>query len=71
MLWDDELMIQGVVMNYRKIDRLDFASDQIDFERLMADRIKRDGGARILRMHGGSSDRLAMGRHSPLVIVGP
>lgn len=68
MLWDDELMIIGLVMNYRKMDRLDYQAEAADFERLMADRIKRDGGARVLHM-GRSIDRLARGRVAPTVLV--
>ena len=48
--WDDELIIQGIVFNYRKMERLDYASDQFDFEKTMADRIKMDGSRRIIDM---------------------
>lgn len=49
-LWDDEVMILGTVMEYRKAMRKDYGQDQIDFEKLLADRIKADGGSRILSM---------------------
>jgi hypothetical protein len=68
LLWDQELMILGTVMNYRKLDRMDYASDSQDFERMMQDRIKRDGGARVLRM-GESVDRLAAGRRPPMFVM--
>lgn len=51
-LWDDELMMLGAVLQYRKALRKDYGQDQIDFEQMLADRIKADGGSKILSMGG-------------------
>ena len=55
-LWDDELMTLGAIFQYRKGLRKDYAQDQIDFEGCLANRIKADGGSKVLSM-GGSSAR--------------
>ena len=54
-LWDDELMTLGAILQYRKGLRKDYAQDQIDFEGCLANRIKADGGSKVLAMGGMSS----------------
>jgi len=49
-LWDDELMTLGLVAALRQSERLDYAQDMADFETCLANRIKADGGSRILSM---------------------
>ena len=50
--WDDELMRLGIIYQYRKSERMDYAEDMREFERLFAQRYKQDGGRRILDMGG-------------------
>lgn len=64
-LWDDELMTLGVIMQVRKGLRKDYAQDQQDFETCLLDRIKADGGSRILSMSRKSRNRL----HRPSVTL--
>lgn len=52
-LWDDELITAGAVMFHLKNDKEAFATEHQDFEKIKADRIKRDGGGRVLYMGGG------------------
>jgi len=57
LLWDDELVTVGIIYHFRKIERLDYRQDELDFQKLMKDRIKADGGGRIIRMGcGGTGD---------------
>lgn len=51
-LWDDELMIAGAVYFYRKNKKLDAQQAYADYEVLRRDRIKKDGGGRVLHMGG-------------------
>jgi hypothetical protein len=51
-LWDDELVTLGTVYHWRKAERYDYAQDEVDFRVMMQDRIKRDGGGRVVRMGG-------------------
>jgi hypothetical protein len=51
-LWDDELMTLGMVYQIRKSLRKDYAQDEKDLEMCILDRIKADGGSRILSMAG-------------------
>lgn len=53
--WDDELITLGVIYQYRKGERLDYAQDETDFNRMLLARIKQDGGRRMLDMNGGNS----------------
>lgn len=57
-LWDDELMTLGAVYQIRKSLRKDYAQDERDFETCILDRIKADGGSRILSMGGKKDNRL-------------
>ena len=50
--WDDELITLGLIAEYRKGERFDYAQDQADFEMCLANRVKADGGSRILSMRG-------------------
>ena len=73
-LWDDELMIAGIVWQYRKGERFDFAQDQADFMGLMADRLKQDGGRKTINMRGRSQtadQRLAEMRSSAVMVGTP
>ena len=70
-LWDDELITRGIVFEYRKGERLDYAQDKADFETLKADRIKQDGGRRKIAMNRGgdtAADRIAQMRSAAVVI---
>lgn len=53
-LWDDELVTLGAIYEYRKAERFDYAQDELDFKLMMQDRIKRDGGGRVIRMGDGA-----------------
>ena len=69
--WDDELIIQGIVFQYRKAERFDYAQDQADFELLKAERIKQDGGRRKVNMGGrgnSAQDRVDAMRSAAVVI---
>lgn len=71
-LWDDELMTLGAILHFRQGERYDYAEDKFAFERMMADRIKQDGGRRILSMGGGMSsadDRVAARKNNALIIT--
>lgn len=71
-LWDDELVTLGAVYHFRKMERFDYAQDEIDFKLCMQDRIKRDGGGKVLRMGGGSdsaSDMVAKMKSGALFIT--
>jgi hypothetical protein len=70
-LWDDELITLGMVMNHLKNDHEAYASEQLDFEKMKADWIKRDGGGRVLRMGGAakSSDDMVRRMKSAALIV--
>lgn len=57
-LWDDEIMTLGAIYQYRKALRKDYAQDQQDFEVCVLDRIKADGGSRILSMGNRRQNRL-------------
>lgn len=70
-LWDDELITQGVVYHWKKAERYDYAQDEIDFKTLMQDRIKRDGGGRILQMgerHNSANDMVQRMKQAALFI---
>lgn len=54
--WPDELMITGIVMHYRMIERQDSAAEQQVFEKLKADAIKQDGGRRVISMRGANAN---------------
>lgn len=72
-LWDDELVTLGVVYHFRKMERLDYAQDERDFDLMKIDRIKADGGIRTYNMGGGSSGDAASRLHalkSAAIIVG-
>ncbi len=51
--FDDELLILGTVWRYRKSEGLDYSEEFAEYERLKYDRIKLDGGRRILDMAEG------------------
>lgn len=55
-LWDDELIILGIIANYRQIARMEYASDMQNFQLMMTDRFKADGGVKIYRMGGARRD---------------
>lgn len=60
-LWDDELLILGTIYNYRKMQRYEYASDQMAFEQALVDHYKSDGGTKVFNMGKGaprSSDDL-------------
>lgn len=52
--WEDELLVLGTIMNWRKGQRLDYATDMAEFELHMSEVFKEDGGSRIISM---GSDR--------------
>ncbi len=70
--WDDELMICGVVMHHRMMERQDYAIEHAQFEKLKADRIKQDGGRRRINMRGNNprsaEERVAAMRSNAVVI---
>lgn len=69
-LWDDELIIQGIVTHYRELNRLESANERYSFERLMHDRIKQDGGRRKINMCGRkltAADRLGEMRSAAVI----
>lgn len=70
--FDDELITQGIVYQYRKAERFDYAQDQQDFLQLMNDRIKQDGGRRPVNMARGrrnsAQDRIEAMRSAAVVI---
>lgn len=68
-LWDEELMILGTVYHYRKAKRYDAEQAFADFEKCRMDRIKRDGGARILQM-GGAAGSDQSNKMKQAVIIG-
>jgi hypothetical protein len=72
-LWDDELMILGAILHFRQGERYDYAEDKFAFERMMADRIKQDGGRRMLSMSGdgamSAEARLAAMKNNSIVIT--
>lgn len=70
-LWDDELVILGMVWQWRKAERYDYAQDELDFKLMMQDRIKRDGGGRDLSMGApaaSSNDMVARMKSAALFI---
>lgn len=71
-LWDDELIVRGIVYEYRKGERFDYAQDLADFEKCKADALKRDGGRRRINMRGTkpstANDRLAAIKSAAVII---
>lgn len=61
-VFDDELVTLGIILHYRKIERLDSAADEVTWERMISDRIKADGGSRTFNMVGGTRFNDASGR---------
>lgn len=51
--WDEELMIQGTVMFMRRIDRMESATNEQEFNLLIAQRIRETGGKKINMTNGG------------------
>jgi hypothetical protein len=73
-LWDDELVTQGVILQYRKGERFDYAQDDADFQLLMANSIKQDGGRRVINMGGrgnSAQSRIDQARSSVAVVNNP
>ncbi len=70
--WDDELIISGIVLQHRMMERQDYAIEFAAFEKLKADRIKQDGGRRKINMRGSNprsaDERLAAMRSNAVVI---
>lgn len=54
--FDDELITLGTIYNYRKAAKMDYAQDEIDFKEMVQNRIKEDGGSRIINMGKGSRE---------------
>lgn len=52
-LWDDELITLGIVAYWRQAEGLDGPTAMLEFERMLAARIKRAGGRRMLDMGAG------------------
>jgi len=71
--WDDELVTLGAILHFRQGERYDYAEDKMAFERMMADRIKQDGGKKILDMSGSgyssAEGRLAAVKNNAIVIT--
>jgi hypothetical protein len=66
-LWDDELMISGIVAHFRKMEGLDHGEQWRHFMQIYADRVAMDGHSRVLDMSGSSnalSDRLRQLRNT-------
>jgi hypothetical protein len=59
-LWDNELILLGTVYHARKMSRSDYAQDERDFRAAVHDRIKRDGGGRVLSMADADRDAAGM-----------
>jgi len=70
-LWDDELMTLATVVQYRKIKKYDTQQENIDFLKCRADRIKRDGGGKVIHMGGGhrSAHEMVERMKSGIIIV--
>jgi hypothetical protein len=72
-LWDEELMVLGVVYHFRKMERNDYAQDEYDFQKCMADCIKMDGSRRVLNLGGprprNASDMVRSMKNAALVIT--
>ena len=70
-LWDDELMTLGIILHYRMARRMDYAADDQAFQMMMHDRIKQDGGRRVINMGGrqATGDSLLNQIKSAAVIV--
>lgn len=70
-VWEDELIVRGIVWQYRKGERLDYAQDQADFEKAKADVLKQDGGRRKFSMNGRTptaQERIDQMRSAAVVI---
>lgn len=48
--WRDETVILGIIANYRRTERLDYAEDEMRFERAISEDYRVDGGRRIIDM---------------------
>jgi hypothetical protein len=70
-LWHDDLVLAGTVLNYLRNAHDSYAQEELTFERIKADHIKRDGGGRRLDMGGGarSADDMVQRLKSSAIII--
>lgn len=72
-LWDDELMVLGLIYHLKKGEGFDSASEYRDFRVCWADRLKQDGGKRQFSMAGNdprsAEARLAAMKNQAIVVT--
>lgn len=56
-IFDDEMLILGIVWRYRKAEGLDYSEEYREFQMRRADMIKMDGNRRLIDMNGDKLDR--------------
>lgn len=67
--FDGELVTLGTVWRYRQAEGNDYAEPFRDYQLMLADRIKMDGGRRRLDMSTGSVDRVPVPPRAPDTLV--
>lgn len=62
-LLPEELFLQGIEWRWKQSKRLDYAQDFVDYERLVADHLARNGGNRVANLAGACES------YSPAIVV--